>query len=173
MEALFLAFWRILLLRATPQSIPASPSLLWLVLLLHYGVGLLLALFSLPLSYSLLSALVGTLTMVAVLHGVLLLFKKHARYTQSVTALAGGEALLGLMLLPLSLLYYFGDGADGLRLLLALLSLLILGWNVALTSHILRHTLEVPAGIGFILSVVYLLISMNIGELVSVAGGAG
>lgn len=171
MEALFLAFWRILLLRATPQSVPASPSLLWLVLLLHYGIGLLLALFSLPLSLSLLSALVGTLTMVAVVHGVLLLFKKHARYTQSLTALAACEALLGLLLLPLSVVYYFGSGE--VNVLLAMLSLLVLGWNVALTAHIFRHTLEVSAGVGFILSIVYLLISMNIGELVSVAGGAG
>ena len=173
MEALILAFWRILLLRAEPQSIPASSSLLWLALLLHYGVGFLLALFSLPFSFALLYALASTLTMMAVVHGMLLLFKKHARYTQSLTALAVCEALLGLLLLPVSLLYYFGNAGEELRGLLAILSLLVLGWNVALMAYILRHALGVSRGIGFLYSVVYLIISMNIGEMVSVAGGAG
>ncbi|MEN8171082.1 MAG: hypothetical protein ABFS08_12740 [Pseudomonadota bacterium] len=173
MEALFFAFWRILLLRSEPQSVPASSSLLWLVLLLHYGVGFLLALFSLPFSFALLYALVSTLTMVAVVHGLLLLFRKHVRYTQSLTALAACEALLGLLLVPVSLVYYFGNTGEEFRGLLAVLSLLVLGWNVALTAHIFRHALGVSGGIGFIFSIVYLLISMNIGEMVSVAGGAG
>jgi len=173
MQALLLTFWRILLLRSEPQSIPASSSLLWLALLLHFGVGFVLSLFSLSFSFSLLYALVSTLTTVAVMHGMLLLFKKQVRTTQSLTALAVCESMLGLMLLPLSVLYIVASGSDELRALLAILSLLVLGWNVALMAHILRSALEISKGLGFVYSVVYLIIAMNVGEMVSVAGGAG
>lgn len=172
MGALILAFGRILLLRAGPQSVPASITVLWLALLLHYTVGVMLALFFISFSFALLYALVSTLTMVAVVHGLLLLFKKHARYLQSLSALASGEALLGLLLLPLSLLYYLGDGGEALRGPLALLSLLVMGWNVALAAHIFRHALGVSRGLGFLYSVVYLIIAVTLGDMVSMAGGA-
>jgi hypothetical protein len=173
MGALILAFWRILLLRAGPQSVPASTTVLWLALLLHYTVGLLLALFVMPLSFALLYALVSTLCMVAVVQGLLLLFKKQARTLQSLSALAAGEALLGLLLLPLSLLYYPGSRGDEMSLLLALLSLLVMGWNVALAAHIFRHALGVSRGLGFLYSMVYLIMAVTLSDMVSMAGGAG
>lgn len=173
MGALIFAFWRILLLRAGPQSVPASPSVLWLALLGHYTVGALLALFAMPPLFALLYALVGTLGMVAVVQGLLLLFKKQARTLQSLSALAAGEALLGVLLLPLSLLFYLGSSAEELRGLLAVLSLLVMGWNVALAAHIFHHALGVSRGLGFLYSVVYLIIAVTLGDMVSVAGGAG
>jgi hypothetical protein len=173
MGALILAFWRILLLRAGPQSVPASITVLWLVLLLHFAVGLLLALFAMPFFFSLLYALVSTLSMVAMVHGLMLLFKKPARTLQSMSALAAGEALLGLLLLPLSLLYYLGSQGDETSLLLALLSLLVMGWNVALAAHIFRHALGVSRGLGFLYSVVYLIMAVTLSDMVSMAGGAG
>ena len=173
MGALILAFWRILLLRAGPQSVSASTTVLWLALLLHYTVGLLLALFVMPLSFALLYALVNTLCMVAVVQGLLLLFKKQARTLQSLSALAAGEALLGLLLLPLSLLYYPGSRGDEMSLLLALLSLLVMGWNVALAAHIFRHALGVSRGLGFLYSVVYLIMAVTLSAMVGMAGGTG
>jgi hypothetical protein len=169
-EALIQAFWRILLLRAAPQSVPAAPALLWLSLLLHYAIGLLHALFSLPFGFAALYALVSTLTMVAVVHGLLLLFRKHERYLQTVTALAACEALLGLMLLPLSVLYYQGNGGAELQSLMAILSLLLIGWNVAVAAHIFRHALSVSSGLGFLYSVAYLIIAITLGDMVSAAG---
>jgi hypothetical protein len=169
-EALIQAFWRILLLRAEPQSVPAVPALLWLGLSLHFGVGLIHALFSMPFSLAAFYALVSTLTMVAVVHGLLLLFRKHARYMQTLTALAGCEALLGLMLLPISMFYYQSGGGEELRGLLAILSLMVIGWNVALAAHIFRHALSVSSGLGFLYSVAYLIIAVTLGDMVSAAG---
>jgi len=170
MDALILAFWRILLLRAAPQSVSASPGLLWLSLLLHYGIGLLHALFSLPFAVAVSYALLSTLIMVAVVHGLLLLFRKHARYMQTLTALAACEALLGVMLLPLSVLYYLSGGGEELRGLLAILSLLVVGWNMALAAHIFKHALSVSTGLGFLYSIAYLLIAITLGDMVSAAG---
>ncbi len=170
MDALIRAFWRILLLRAGPQSLPAAPALLWLALLLHYGVGLLHALFSLPFGFAALYALVSTLTMMAVVHGLLLLFHRHVRYTQTLSALAGCEALLGLMLLPLSVLFVQSGGGGELQGLLAILSLMVIGWNVAVAAHIFRHALSVSTGLGFLYSIAYLIIAITLGDMVSAAG---
>lgn len=173
MEALIHAFWRILLLRSGPQSIPPSVPLMWLTLLLHFTVGTLYAQFMMPFSLALFSALVSTLTMVVVVHGLLLLFQKHARYLQSLTALAACEALLLLPLLPLSLLYYQGGEGEELRAMLVILSLILVGWNVALAAHIFKHALSVSSGLGFLYSVVYLIIAITLGDMVSAAGVAG
>lgn len=169
MDALIRAFWRILLLRAAPQSIPASLALLWLVLLAHFVVGLLHALFSMPAGLAPLYALVGTLTTAVVVHGLLLLFRKHARYRQTLTALTGAEALMGLLMLPLNGLYYL-TGAAALLELLVIFTLLFIGWNVAVAAHIFRHALSVSMGLGFLYSVVYLVIALTLGDMVSAAG---
>ncbi len=167
MEALIQAFWRIMVLRAGPQSLPAAPALLKLVLLLHFAMGLLHALFVMPFGFAALYAMVSTLTLVAVVHGLLLLFGKQSRTMQSVTALGGGEALLGLMLLPLSLIYYFSGELQGL---LGLFSLAVMVWNMVLASHIFRHALSISSGLSFLFSVVYLIIAITLGDMVSAAG---
>lgn len=172
MDALIQAFFRILLLRAGPQTIPSSTALMRLVLLLHFGVGFLLTIFSRPFGFSLLSALVSTLLMVAVVHGLLLLFGKHPRYQQTITALAGCEVLLGLMLLPIPLSeLYFGEGAgEGLRTLLAIAWLGVIGWSVAVAAHIFRHALSVSAGLGFLYSIIYFIIALTVGDMMGAAG---
>jgi hypothetical protein len=49
-----------------------------------------------------------------------------------------------------------------------------MGWNVALAAHIFRHALGVSARLGFLYSIVYLIIAVTLGDMVSVAaGGAG
>lgn len=173
MNLLFQVFWRLLLLRMPPQSIPASTALMWLAIACHYGVGLVLALYVMPFHLALAYATVSTMTMVGVVHGLLLLFQRRARYMQTVTALAGCEALLGLFLLPLSMLYSAGIGGSEVQTLLALLSLLIMGWNVAVAAHIFRHALGVATGLGFLYSVIYLIIAMTLGDMVSAAGVSG
>lgn len=173
MDALINAFWRILLLRQGPQSIPASSTLLWVALLLHYVVGTLHSMFAMSPSHALIYALISTLVMVGVMHGLLLLYKKASRFIQSLTALAACEAILGLLLLPANLLVD-GQGSGGeLMGLLAIVSLLFIGWNVALAAHIFRHALEVSMAQGFLFSVIYFVIAISVGDMTGVAGSAG
>ena len=172
MEALIQAFWRILLLRAGPQTVPAAPGLMWLALVLHYGVGLSYALLIMPFAQAVIYALVSTLAMVAVVHGLLLLFGKRARYMQCLTALASCESMLGLLLLPLGLLIHLGGMGEELRALWVILSLVAVGWNVALAAHIFRHSLDVSRGLGFLYGIAYLIIAMTLGDMAGVAGGA-
>lgn len=168
MEALFRAIISIALLRQGPQILPASTFLLALALAAHLGTGVLLGLFSLSPALALFSALAGTLIMVALVHGLLLLHRLHMRVIQTLTALAACEVLIGLLALPLTALFYAGGG---LAELAALLSLLLLGWNVAVAAHIFRHALNVSMGMGVLFAIGYTLISMSLSGLIGPVGG--
>lgn len=163
MEALFRTLLSIALLKRGPQTLPSSSYLLALMLAAHLVTGVLLGLFSLSTQMALFSALVGTLMMVALVHGLLLLHRLHARVTQTLTALAGCEVLIGLLALPLTALYYTGGGMAELA---SLLSLLLLVWNVAVAAHIFRHALNVSVGMGVLFAIGYTLVSLGLSGLV-------
>ncbi len=167
MEALLRTVMSIALLQRGPQILPASTVLLALALTAHFGTGVLLALFSLSLPMALLSAITGTLIMVALVHGLLLLHRRHERVTQTLTALAACEVLIGLLALPLTALYYAGGGMAELA---SLLSLLLLAWNVALAAHIFRHALGVSMGMGVLFAIGYILVAFSLSGLVTPTG---
>jgi len=162
MGALFRIIWQIALLRQGPQALPASSALLWLALGSHWLIGVLLGLGTLPLEMAMLSALVGTLLMVALVHGLLLLHRRHSRAPQTLTALAACEILLGLFAIPVGVWFNMGGGLQDIAVLL---SLALFGWNIAIAAHILRHALEVSPGMGFLFAVGYTLVAISLGGL--------
>jgi hypothetical protein len=159
MAALFQVFWQIALLRRGPQTLPASRELLWLLLAAHWLIGVILVLDTFSLDRALLSGLLGTLIMVAVVHGLLLVHRHYNRVTQTLGALAGCEILLGLLTLPLLVL--LGMGGE-LQALATILWLLLLGWSIAITAHIFRHALGVSLGIGLLSAMGYVFISITL-----------
>ena len=54
--------------------------------------------------------------------------------------------------------------------LIAIGGLMVVGWNVALAAHIFRHALSVSTGLGFLYSIVYFIIAITVGDLISSAG---
>jgi hypothetical protein len=167
MGALLRVIGQIVLLRQGPQVLPASRFLLWLALGAHWLTGVALGLYSLPPVDALFSALVGTLIMAALVH-TLLLHRRHNRLNQTLTALAACETLLGLMALPLTALFYAGASLQDIA---AMLSLLLLGWNVTVAAHIFRHALGTSMGVGFLFAIGYTLISLSLGGLVATPEG--
>lgn len=156
MNPLLKAFLEICLFRAGPQILPANRFLLGLMLLIHFLLGAVLALFAMGPGRSLLSALIGTLTMVAAVHAVLTLAGKSARTVQALTALAGGEMVIGLLALPVSVWYY---GDIGSQTIPALLSLGLMAWSLGITAHILRHAIETSQWNAFMLAVGYMVLA--------------
>jgi len=98
-----------------------------------------------------------------VLTSSLLYFTKYsARIIQTLTALAGTNSLLGILIIPvLFWLEQIGlnEGDTSLPVLL-LLGLIV--WNLAVSAHILRHALAVPFFIGFFLTVVMYFLTVSI-----------
>lgn len=168
MGALLRVILQIVLLRQGPQALPASSFLLWLVLGAHWLTGVVLGLYSLAPVASMLSALAGTLIMAALVHTLLLLHRRHERLTQTLMALAACEVLLGLLALPLTALFFAGAGAQDIA---AMLSLLLLGWNIAVAAHIFRHALSTSMGVGLLFAIGYTLISISLGGLIGTPEG--
>ncbi len=163
----FSLFTRLCFLRTGPQDVPDSPVLMWSMLVLHWLLGLVLVLFSHGIGQAAATALVGTLLVVALVHGALTFTGRPHRFSQTVTAMAGAEFMLGLLALAITLWYYSG----GSEWVASALSLLLLGWNVAVAAHIFRHALDGTPLLGVASALAYTMISYFVSGLLTGAGG--
>lgn len=164
MKALIRYFFRLCLLRAAPQDLPASPVLLWLALGANLVAGVwLVAGAREDLGLALLEGLVDSLLMLSLLWLALRLQKLGGRFLQSATALLGSSALLAMVaLVPLALTAPQGETVTPVSELAALVLLGVIGWNLLVFAHILRHSFNVSLGLGFGLAVAYTAASYNL-----------
>ena len=169
---LFRLFWEICLLRVRPQDLPCSASLLALSLAGYFAVGVLLALLQLPKGQAFPAALLDTF-MLSVLAWVVLWSRGlSGRYTQTLTALAGSGAMLGLLALPLlSWQMRSLQTSDDAVTLPALLILIWTGWNLGVVAHILRHALSTLFVVGVALALAYMYIVWSIMNLIFTPAG--
>lgn len=156
------AYWSIATLRSGPQRLPAVPVLLALTLLLHLLTGVLLGLYNLDIGRAAAAALAGTAITAGLVYFILVARQRTARYLQTLTGLAGAEVLLGLVALPLTA-WFFAVPEAG-QTLPALLSLLVLGWNVAVAGHVFRHALDLGRSSGFLVGIGYIFASLYLSE---------
>jgi hypothetical protein len=163
MSLLLQAFWQVVSLRRSPQIIPRSRRLLGVMLLFHLLIGAASASYYLPLGDALLVAGLGTLLLAAISHLLLAFYGVAQRSVQVITALAGCELFLGLVSLPLD--FWFSSVSKADAAFPALLSLLLLGWNIAVVAHVYRHALEVSKGLGFLYATGYMLVSITLASL--------
>jgi hypothetical protein len=143
----------ICLLRANPQDLPTSTALTTFALLLYYVADVVTAATFVPFSQALLAAAADTALIVVLALLALSLRQLTVRARQTLMALAGCGALLGLVstlvgsLLP--------DGVS--PFLVSVPSLL---WLIAVYGHILRHALDVPYVMGIVTTGAYLFLSL-------------
>lgn len=126
----------------------------------YLAVGTLVSAIDLPLWNALLTASVDTFLMVGLTQIVLWVRDHPERGVQTLTALAGTGALVGLISLPLLAGLHAAEGV-----VLALQGLLWLGlvvWSVVIMGHILRHALAVPMLAGSGVALVYVYISFKV-----------
>ncbi len=151
------ALWKICLIQAAPQDLPASRSLMYFSLLAYFSVSLISGWLQLPPPIALPAALLDTALLVVLTRGVLWVRSFDARFVQTLIAVAGSGALLGLVATPL--LFWqqqFGAGAEESFNLPALLLLLWLAWSVVVIGHIMRHALSTLFAIGIAIAVIYM-----------------
>ena len=144
-------FINLCLLRAKPQDLPAASALTAATLVAYTLVGLGLSLPDLGFGRAALWATLDTLVIAVLTHGALLLRHFPERLQQTLTALLGSGALLGLVAWPII-------GSQNSVVQLALLL-----WNLAVVAHILRHALSVPLGLSIIVSFGYFLVELTVG----------
>lgn len=166
MISLFRAFWLVAILKMTPQAIPASRVLLGLMVAAHFTIGLLLAVTSIPAGAALVTAFLGSAVMLAYVYLILWMRGTRQRFVQSVTALAGCEAMIGLIALPMTYLFHVGGSESGL---IAIFSLLIFAWNIVIAAHIFQHTFTITSQQGVFYAVLYIFTSLIVGNILGVA----
>ncbi|HWP94706.1 MAG TPA: hypothetical protein VNL72_03120 [Gammaproteobacteria bacterium] len=93
--------------------------------------------------------------------GALLLYLRGLphRLPQTLAALYGTGALLTLLVVPVVAWIGGAESGASLNPLPVLLLLMLLGWQVAVIGHILRHALDMPGWAGLALAVLYTLFS--------------
>ena len=154
-------FWNMSCLRVGPEQVPVSLFLRNLALFIYFIVGLSHLAVKLPLWNASLVSLVDTLLLTTMTHIALLIREKPERQTQTVTALAGTSALLGLIAFPVfSMLPAVPEGQLSPSLVLVTLGLIV--WSLVVTAHILRHALSLPFMAGGFVAVVFMAVSFKV-----------
>ena len=152
----------ICLLRAGPQDLPVSQVLLGLSLACYLLVSALLSLPGYPAFTALQIAVTDVVLLVIFAGSVLYLTGNMARINQTLSALAGTGTLLGLMALPLVQSLYQAQDAEQISLAVLMFWLLLMGWNLLVVAHIIRHALSVILPIAVGVAVVYTLLAMQL-----------
>lgn len=159
MLKLFKLYVDICLLRAGPQDLPATQSMLALSLLAYTATSIAISVMTQSFGSAIVYGLADTLTLAALTYTLLMLRRLPQRLTQTLSALAGTGVVIGLFTLPLVLL-------QNVPLLLLLL---IMVWSLTVIGHILHHALNVSLPMGILASTGYLLTSLALASLLATA----
>lgn len=98
------------------------------------------------------------------------LAKLEARYAQTATALVATSAMFTLLTVPVLLgvgkLPTDPKDLTAAQALLGWFSLLLVGWQLAVRGHILRHALDLPMRLGVLIAVVFFAVELIVAVIV-------
>ena len=154
-----------LLLRRAPQDDRLSHSVLGLALTAYLLIDLLQSLSSSVFTVGVAMSLLDTVLLMLFVWLVLSVAGKGVRLVQTLTALAGTGALLGLIGLPLvqqAAQAHKIEAGPSSAMVLAWLALL--AWSIAVQAHIFRHALSTRYGIGLLLAGAHTILAIAILE---------
>jgi hypothetical protein len=150
----------ICLLRASPADLPPYAVLLGLAATAYVLVGVLLLAPVAGIGTAVLQTLVDVALLAALLRLVLQVHGRAERFPQTLSALLGTGALLGLVAWPLLLSMYAAQAQGGEPAALSILALLALFvWTLVIIGHILRHSLSTSHVVGVLLATGYVVVS--------------
>ena len=162
MGALIHPFVQICLLRMRPQDLPSSSMLLALVLLAHTFMSVIVSGVNLRFAQALAAGAIDTVLLCGLTVALLMLQKLRERTVQTLTALAGAGSIIGFLAYPVSLWLHDAHAANEQSPALVVLLLVMLGWSLTVSGHILRHALSAPYYLGLLVSVAFYWISVQI-----------
>jgi hypothetical protein len=148
----------ICLFRMAPQDLPSSPVLLGIALAAHAASGTFVAVLVLDVPRAVGAGVTGTLLLALLTATLLGLNRLTERIPQTLTALAGCDALIGVLAMPVM---YYAHTAEGAQLAAPLVLAMII-WSIAVFGHVLRHALSTPRFVGVVVALVFYWISMSI-----------
>ena len=140
------------LLRRAPQDDALSyRALLW-ALFAYVVIDLVQASMTSVWGVSLGMTVLDTVVLVVFTWLVLRVMGRSARFVQTLTAVAGTGALLGLVAMPLVLQASRANQGDGQTGTLVLGWLVMLVWSITVQANIFRHALSTRYGAGLLVA---------------------
>lgn len=163
MFALFARYLDLVLMRLPPQAFPAS----------RFLAGITLTAFAVTIfasnlvvahdpGYAALRTLISVFNLCAGAALILSLARRSERWQQTVTALLGGETVIGLIVLPVLLAQ--SAGMSNVFLMMSLLLFLV--WELVFIAHVYRNALETGMGTALLVAVIYVIASSVIKQQV-------
>ena len=161
------------LFRASPSDLPASSSLLKITLFSYFILAVIVNQLDAETSWkvSVLVSLADVLIIVATASLLLNYRGFKARYTQTITALAGAGCCISIIGFPILWWFYQIDPEQQAASIALLLMVALLLWSLMITAQIFRESLEIKAGTATLITVSYAVFSIVITGLI-MAGGA-
>lgn len=157
MVQLLRMFGGLAFLRYPPQVFPRSGLLLALAALAYWCMAMVKIIGSgAGFDYAVMRSILSFFNLLAGAWLILALAKRNACWHQTVTALLGGEAVIGLVTLPLLGLTEVALVNPGF----AMVFLAVLIWEVAFFAHVYKHALEKKDGMAILITVGYFVASM-------------
>lgn len=170
MVPLIKSYYELLMMRLPPQALPAS-RLLLVIAVIAFGLVSMVNHYLLAgeLHYAVGRGALSILNLSVGAGLILLITRRIARWPQTLTALLGGSALLGAMLLPVVMVYVLG--IQNIFISLSILAFNV--WELVFFGHVYRNALDTEMGVGIAVSLIYLITSFYIkGALLPLPGGA-
>lgn len=151
--------FQVCFLKAAPQDAPSSRTALYLSVTLYFFVGLFITLHTQAWIQSFVTASVQTGLIIFVTNLILWIRKTPERFTQTLTALMGAGALIGIIAIPVLNLI---SGTGGPESAASVLWIALILWETLVIGHILRHTLDLSLFAGLGMALVYMYLSFTI-----------
>lgn len=151
-------FWDIALWRRGPRDLPASGALLAFVAVVYTALGVFQSYVAYGEGDALQRGLLDLGLTALIFFVALAIPRRTHRYVQTLTAVLGCSALLGLPgLVLLALRAAVGPGPVGT--LIAFATLPLLAWSLLVVGHIVRQALDSPLITGMAVALTYAVVS--------------
>lgn len=160
-------FINICLFKAGPADVPSSHWLLKLTLLVYFILGVIVSRLDSAWDVSLFASLADVLVMMVFVWLILSFRDLQKRYKQTLTAMAGAGSCIGIVGIPIVMLFNQVSEQERLSNYTMLLMIAVMFWSLMVTAHIFRFALEIKPGIAaMLLTLAYTILSLIVVALV-------
>jgi hypothetical protein len=150
------------LLRAGPQHMPYSVSLMAGMYLSYFASSVLVIYPSMNMFWAVVEAVVDLAFLSLFVYNLLMIFNKRDRFVQTVTTLSGVSVLIQLVAWPLFIILQGQPAGDAAVNGVYIVLLLLLFWQLMVYAHVFRYAFEISMLRSAALSLLYLFLSVLI-----------
>lgn len=156
----------IMMLKAGPQHLPYSLSLLASLSLFYVVSGVLVLAASMSIGQAVVNLMLDVVVLFAFSYFCLSLLQYKARFVQTVTALTGIGTVYHLLAWPLFMQLNSMQTQEQDTTIIGWLMLLLISWQVLVFAHVFRHAMQMSMLRALILSFGYLFLAITAAEIV-------